>query len=114
MSRPHYYWYEIVKKMCKKYPEIAAKTDKMADEEKRYVDAINATLDEFDSHESGKEQVAAVKMVLFDKTHTPIGAGNKLGYSRRVIDGWISLFIKSVGKKVGYNCITKPEKGGKM
>jgi hypothetical protein len=84
------------------------------EEEKKYKDAINNTIDELSGQPGGNTINIAVKMVLFDKTHTPIGAGYALGCSDRLITKWTSQFITMVGERVGYarnRALQSQEKG---
>ena len=92
------YWYGHVKKMC----ERCADTESNNLQELMYESAITETIDEFMKQEKGEIKLEVVKMVLFDRTETVIGAAHKVNYSADTIYPWISEFVKKVGKRVGF------------
>lgn len=96
MSRPKNDCYGYICMRIKKYPEIKNENTKAA---RVQCEAIESALKEI---ENQPEKTKAVKMVLFDKTHTLDGAAMELHYSYWTIKRWIQKYINDVAKKAGF------------
>lgn len=92
------YWYGQVKDMCKRYPIECS-----CIQELMYQSAIEQTIEEFRQQDNGDTKLKVIKMVLFDKTDTILGAAVKVNYSIDTIYPWISEFVKKVGQRAGFN-----------
>lgn len=93
MSRPHYYWYGIVKKMVSMYPALGRYSTPQAG---LYKSAVEAELENVDS-----EHEYAIREILIRK-RTLYAVSCEVGYSESTVKKWISTFITKVGKRVGF------------
>lgn len=100
MSRPRFYWYGIARKMVMQYPRY--KTGVKSVQEQRFADAIEKVYNETASLPDGKARALAIDEILFKKTSTYEGIGQRLHYDWRTIQNWINKFINSVGKEAGF------------
>lgn len=98
MGKSRYYWYEMAKKMVMRYNEL----NEDIPIEAAFKKAIDETLAEVEKYENAAAHKKALKMLLFDNTHTLSGAALKLHYSERNIQIWINDFVNTVGKRAGF------------
>ena len=99
MSRPRYYWYSNVKNMIMKN-DILENDRSLQASILRY--AIEEALDDTEKLPHGEERIKAINDVLFKKTKTYESVAREFHYEQRTIQGWITSFVKLVGKKAGY------------
>lgn len=98
MSKPKHYWYDFSRKMIMRYSTLNADIPIEA----AFKKAIDETLAEVEKNENAAAHKKALKMLLFDNTHTLSGAALKLHYSERNIQIWINDFVNTVGKRAGF------------
>lgn len=99
MSKPRNWWYGEVKKWVMRYPKLK---DEKSDMAKKFVKAIESTLEETKKLEASEYRLKAIDMVFFRNTHTIDGVAEKIHYSPSQIQRWLNKFINEVGRKAGY------------
>lgn len=95
MSRPHFYWYGIVKKMVSKYPEL-----RNSAQESLYRTAIEESLEQTKQSLYGAEKADVIERYIKGESLDEVAA--RTYHSRRTVQRWVSEFITIVGRKVGF------------
>lgn len=98
-SRYNNYWYGIVLKMIKQYPEIKADTSMQS---YIFTRAIEKALDETRMLQDGELRAQAMDMIYFRQTMTTDGAARKVAVSRGTMLRWCQSFVRMVAKNAGY------------
>lgn len=99
MSKPHYYWNHIVKKMISRYPILKNETSIQAG---IYIWAIESAIKETEELSNGAQRIKAIEDVYFKKTKTCEGVALELNFSSRTIQYWLNDFVNLVGLKAGF------------
>ncbi len=100
MSRPRYYWNNIVKKMITRYPVLRNESSIQAG---LYIWAIESALKETEQLTNGQQRIKAIEDVYFKKTKTCEGVALELNFSNRTVQYWLNDFVNLVGAKAGFN-----------
>lgn len=99
MSKPRYYWYNIVKGLIKKSKDTK-------DELTLQSTILNTAMIQAEKETlklpNGDLRMRAVKALLIDQTKTLKGVCEDVNYQERTVQGWISSYVNLVGKKAGY------------
>lgn len=98
MSKPRYYWYNIVKGLIKKSNTIEEKSIQSSILSVAMLQAEKETL----QLPNGELRMKAIKALLIDQTKTLKGVCEDVNYQERTVQGWISSYVNLVGKKAGY------------
>lgn len=102
MSKSRYknYWYGVVLRMIKEYPEIRAGTSL---QEYIFTHAIEKALEETAAiKETGKDRVQAVRWIYFEDRYTLNEAAYRLNVSRGTMLRWLQAFVRMVARNAGY------------
>lgn len=102
MSKSRYknYWYGIVLRMVKEYPEIRAGTSM---QEYIFSHAIERALEETAAiKDTGADRVQAMKWIYFEDRMTLDGAADRLHVSRGTMLRWSQAFVRMVARNAGY------------
>ena len=102
MSKSRYknYWYGIVLRMIKQYPEIR---DGTSMQEYIFSRAIEKALEETAAiKETGPDRVQAVRWIYFEDSKTIDGAADRCHVSRGTMLRWLQSFVKLVARNAGY------------
>lgn len=98
MSKPKYYWYNIVKGLIKKSKEVKEISLQSTILNTAMIQAEKETL----KLPNGELRMYAVKELLIDNTSTIERVCAEVNYQERTVQGWISSYVNLVGKKAGY------------
>lgn len=98
MSKPRYYWYNIVKGLIKKSKHIEDISLQSTILNTAMIQAEKETL----KLPNGELRMKAVKEILIDQTSTIERVCDEVNYQERTVQGWISSYVNMVGKKAGY------------
>ena len=98
MSKPHNYWYGIVRKMAQRYKQL----DCNIEQEQRFKCAIDIALEQIRHRADAAEQLTVIEAVLFDDRLTFQGAAMRVHVSEATAQRWVNVFINQVGVNAGY------------
>lgn len=98
MSRPRYYWYNIVKGLIKKSKSIKEISLQSTILNTAMIQAEKETL----KLPNGELRMKAVRSLLIDQNSTIERVCDEVNYQERTVQGWISSYVNLVGKKAGY------------
>jgi len=98
-SRYSNYWYGIVLKMIKQYPEIKSDTSLQA---YIFVRAIEKALQETKQLPDGELRVKSMEMIYFTEAVTIDGAAQRVNVSRGTMLRWSQSFVRMVARNAGY------------
>lgn len=98
MSKPRYYWYNIVKGLIKKSKHVKDISLQATILNTAMIQAEIETL----KLPNGDLRMYAVRELLIDQNSTIERVCEKVNYQERTVQGWISSYVNLVGKKAGY------------
>ena len=99
-SRYKNYWYGIVLKMIKQYPEIRQGTSM---QEYIFTRAIEKALEDTGAiKETGQLRVQAVRWIYFEDSKSVDGAADRCNVSRGTMLRWLQAFVRQVARNAGY------------
>lgn len=98
MSKPRYYWYNIVKGLIKKSSSISEISLQSTILNTAMIQAETDTL----KLPNGDLRMYAVRALLIDQNSTIERVCEEVNYQERTVQGWISSYVNLVGKKAGY------------
>lgn len=98
MSKPRYYWYNIVKGLIKKSNEVKEISLQSTILNTAMIQAEKETL----KLPNGDLRMIAVRALLIDQNSTIERVCDVVNYQERTVQGWISSYVNLVGKKAGF------------
>ncbi|MEG2383508.1 MAG: hypothetical protein RSB39_07950, partial [Oscillospiraceae bacterium] len=131
ISSPRYGWWGYVKSIIRRYPQLAEEykglqsqsitpaysaepgahkvsrsTEEVALRElppvkQREYTAVRLAVEATERHKDGRDRLAVVRMVFWDRTHTLQGAAMQIPCSNRTAERWHGEFIRVVASNFG-------------
>lgn len=97
MSRPRYYWHNMVRKQI-----MLNKTIAQSEQRDKIREAMAETDRETLKLPNGEERLYAVKAVLIEQSKNYDGVAYELNYDWHTIQKWVNTYVNQVGKRAGY------------